>query len=168
MRQRANHQKFEQLANSSVAEQGRKGCFVRDIPSERGPEYDAQGNPIPAQTNQTPLPWEKYANHKGNPWDRPPAPTKQTPCFVPDDDPNAFYYTPSKLNSGEIKTLHFDENHEISTIETQNGQTLYPTPAPSAWLYLLIALFPLLGFFIPWGIIRAIGWVGAGFVASSK
>jgi hypothetical protein len=66
-----------------------------------------------------------------------------------------------------MKTVHF-ENREITSIETQDGQTLYPTPAPSAWLYLLIALFPILGFFIPWGAVRAIGWVGGGFVAGPK
>lgn len=63
-----------------------------------------------------------------------------------------------------IKTIHWTEDNQIESIETVDGQTLYPTPAPSAWLYLLAALFPLLGFFIPWGAVRAIGWVGAGFV----
>jgi hypothetical protein len=29
--------------------------------------------------------------------------------------------------------------------------------------YLLIAFFPVIGFFILWGTIRAIGWVGAVF-----
>jgi hypothetical protein len=88
-------------------------------------------------------------------------------CFIPVDDPNAADYTPSELNNGGIKTVHF-ENREIASIETQDGQTLYLTPAPSAWLYLSVALFPFLGFFIPWGVVRAIGWVVAGFVQPSK
>jgi hypothetical protein len=45
---------------------------------------------------------------------------------------------------------------------------LYPAPAPSLWLYLFAAILPLLGFILPFGLIRAVGWVGAGFVASSK
>lgn len=40
--------------------------------------------------------------------------------------------------------------------------------APSRWLYLLAATLPLLGFFLPWGLVRAVGWVGAGFSATPK
>jgi hypothetical protein len=74
----------------------------------------------------------------------------------------------STVNKGGIKTIHWTKTLGVESIEIDDGQTLYPSPAPSAWLYLLIALFPLFGFFIPWGAIRAIGWVGAGFVASPK
>jgi len=56
----------------------------------------------------------------------------------------------------------------IYSIKTDSGSNLYPTDAPSAWLYLLVALFPVLCFLVPWGTIRAIGWVGAGFVQPSK
>ena len=45
---------------------------------------------------------------------------------------------------------------------------LYPTPSPSAWLYFSIVLFPVLGFFIPWGALHAIGWVGSGFSQPAK
>lgn len=72
------------------------------------------------------------------------------------------------IDKGGIKTIHWTKDHEIDSIETDDGQTLYPTDAPSAWLYLLVALFPVLCFFIPWGVIRAIGWVGAGFIGKSQ
>jgi predicted small secreted protein len=72
------------------------------------------------------------------------------------------------IDKGGINTIHWTKDNEIESIGTQDGQTLYPTPAPSAWLYLLVALFPILGFFIPWGAIRAIGWVGAGFFKPVK
>jgi hypothetical protein len=74
----------------------------------------------------------------------------------------------STVNKGGIKAIHWTKTLGVESIETDDGQILYPTPAPSAWLYLSIALFPALGFFIPWGAVRAIGWVGAGFVASPK
>lgn len=73
-----------------------------------------------------------------------------------------------------IKEVVWDSEHiwndgsGIYSIETDDGRTLYPTPAPTVWSYLLIGLFPILGFFIPWTTIRAIGWVGAGFVQSAK
>jgi hypothetical protein len=74
----------------------------------------------------------------------------------------------SKVNEGGIETINWGHDYGVESIEATDGQTLYPTAAPSAWLYLLIALLPLLGFLIPWSVIRAVGWVGAGFVASAK
>jgi len=73
-----------------------------------------------------------------------------------------------QVDKGGIKTIHWTKDNEIESIETEDGQALYPTPAPAAWLYLLVVLFPILGFFIPWGAIRAIGWVGAGFFQLSQ
>lgn len=82
---------------------------------------------------------------------------------------------PDKVNKGDIKAIYWADypgtdsiNLTVGSIETEDGQTLYPTPAPAAWLYLLVVLFPILGFFIPWGAIHAIGWVGAGFFQPSK
>ena len=72
-----------------------------------------------------------------------------------------------QVNKSGIKTIRWTKDNEIESIETEDGQALYPTPAPSAWEYLLVILSPVLGFFIPWGAIRAIGWVGAGFVQPS-
>jgi len=75
---------------------------------------------------------------------------------------------PSEVDKSGIKAINWSQDYAVESIETGDGQTLYPTPATSAWTYLLIALFPILGFFIPWGAVRAIAWVGAGFVASPK
>lgn len=74
----------------------------------------------------------------------------------------------SEVNQGGIKAIHWTDNYAVESIETEDGQTLYPTPSPSRWLYLFCAILPLLGFALPWGLIRAIGWVAAGFVASTR
>jgi hypothetical protein len=74
----------------------------------------------------------------------------------------------SVVNRDGIKAVAWNTDYEVYSIETLDGQTLCPTPAPAALLYLLVALFPVLGFLIPWGAIRAIGWVGAGFAQPSK
>lgn len=80
----------------------------------------------------------------------------------------------SVVIGGGIKAIAWDrdriwnDSFGVYSIETQDGQTLYPTPAPAAWQYFLIALFPVFGFIIPWGTVRAIGWVGAGFFQPSK
>lgn len=72
-----------------------------------------------------------------------------------------------QLNKDGIKTVNWTKDNEIESIETEDGQTVYPSSAPSTWEYLAIPLFLLLGFFIPWSAVRAAGWVAAGFVKGS-
>jgi len=80
----------------------------------------------------------------------------------------------SDVNRDGIKTILWDKDHVwndasgIYSIETDSGQDLFPTAAPAVWEYLLVVLFPGVGFLIPWGVVRAIGWVGAGFVSKSS
>ncbi len=157
LRQRTDHQRFEQLANSSIVDKGRVGCFGASAPAEHGPweKYQTPGTqPKESAVQSDTLPADFFDKHK-------------IYCIVSNDDANAADYSPSASESAEIKTVHF-ENRQIASIETQDGQTLYPSPAPGTWSYLLIAILPVLGFFIPWGVVRAIGWAGAGFVQSSK
>ncbi|MGB0065564.1 MAG: hypothetical protein WBP85_14040, partial [Terracidiphilus sp.] len=68
------------------------------------------------------------------------------------------------IDKGGINTIHWAKDNEIDSILTQDGQTLYQMPAPSIWEFLVVPLFPIFGFFIPWGATRAIGWVIAGFI----
>lgn len=44
-------------------------------------------------------------------------------------------------------------------ITTPDGETLDPTPEPSPFAYLLVLVLPVAGFVVPWGSVRAIGWV---------
>ena len=120
-------------------DQARKECFESSGPPEHGP-------------------WEKYQA----PQEKPTFDPNASYCFYPDDNPNAPEYT-AKLNNGGTETVHFLENRGIASVETAGGQTLYPTPAPGTGAYLLVAILPVLGFLIPWGVARAFGWVIAGF-----
>lgn len=84
---------------------------------------------------------------------------------APKEDPYACSAEPidpptSQVNKSGIETITWSRNLSVKSIETMDGRTLYPTPAPSLSMYLLIALFPALGFFVPWAAVRAIGWVG--------
>lgn len=133
--QRAQHKRFEQLANSDVVQQERKLRFHTDpatgVTLDWGEAFDAQGNRI-------------------------------------SDPPHEFASVPSEVDKGGISAINWTKDIRVASIETQDGQTLYPTQAPRAWEYLLIALLPMLGFFIPWGAVRAVGWVGAGFIKGPK
>lgn len=138
--QRALHNRFERLANSDVVQQERK-CRLLG--------YGSGCSQIPPLPPGYTLDKPKYAIEEAD--GAPPA---------------------SELNKGGIKTIHWTKDLGVESIEIESAypweSIVYPTPAPAVWTYLLIALFPILGFFIPWGSIRAIGWVGAGFVTNSK
>ncbi len=88
----------------------------------------------------------------------------QTPIDLSAGIVGGFIHDPSEVDAGGIKTINWAENYGVYSIETTDGQTLYATPAPSAWEYLWIPVFLFLGFFIPWGAVRAIGWTLEGFI----
>jgi len=141
LEQRASHNRFEQLAASDVVEKERKILQARTRAQETPPKIDPQtGERVQPSPDQGSEAAEEY--ERGH----------------------------SEVNMGGIKTINWDVNHVwngssgIYSIDMQDGQTLYPRAAPAAWEYLLVALLPILGFVIPWGAIRAIGWAGAGFV----
>lgn len=72
------------------------------------------------------------------------------------------------VDAGGIKTVTWNRKLKIESLEMEDGETLYPTPKPSMWSYGLIVILPIFGFFVPWGVVRAIGWAGAGFVVATK
>jgi hypothetical protein len=74
----------------------------------------------------------------------------------------------TEVHEQGIKTIHWTGDYRVASIETEDGQTLYPTSTPPTRTYLLIVLLPIIGFFVPWGAVRAIGWVGAGYKGSPQ
>jgi hypothetical protein len=186
MRQREMHKAFEQLANSDVVEKQRKtlqspdpyatvakpisglppGAILKPIPP---PPSGYAIDPSTGERISTNCDYDALAKKYGG--------TSERPNFIPngclqtsgvDVDWSNSIPLPSKVSKGGIETINWNHDYGVASIETPDGQTLYPTAAPSAWLYLLIALLPLLGFFIPWGVVRGIGWVGVGFVTDTK
>jgi MgtE-like protein len=86
-----------------------------------------------------------------------------------EQDPYAAIAKPfSEVNKGRIKTIHWTKDLGVESIETEDGATLYPTPRPTLWPYLWAAIFPVLGFVIPWGSVRTLAWVGVGFFERSR
>jgi len=84
---------------------------------------------------------------KTNPWDNDPIVTSN-PW---DNDP--------------IVTRQWDEQENLITGAPQD--TPAAPPPVALWQYLPALAFPLLGFFLPWGAIKALTWIGTGFVTSS-
>ena len=123
---------------------------------------DDQGNPIPSPRPVAPG-TSSTQNEQSVPGFGPPEEPKDWEVVDKTGKPEL-----SQVSKGGIKTIHWTKSFGVESIETEDGLTLYPTPAPGAWSYVLIAILPVLGFFIPWGAIRAIGWVGTGFTASAR
>jgi hypothetical protein len=84
-----------------------------------------------------------------------------------EQDPYAAIAKPfSAVNRGGIKAIHWSKDLGVESIETDEGATLYPSKAPTLGPYFLAAIFPLLGFAVPWCSVRTLAWVGAGFFES--
>ena len=145
--QRARHNRFEQLANSDVVKEQRKTL-------QSPAPYASIAKPI------SPPPSGYAINPKTG--ERIATATPQPAEYDAQGKPI------TEVNRGGIATINWSNDYEVASIETSDGETLSPTPAPAAWEYLLVVLFPVAGFVIPWGAVRAIGWVGAGFVNSSQ
>jgi hypothetical protein len=148
LHQRADHKRFEQLVNSEVVRQERDRRFAPLKDAKTGkPSIDPKtGTPIMVD-------WDEVEPING-----PHNPKSES----------GFAEPPSEVNKQGIKHIYWARNLGVRSIETEDGDTLYPTQAPSAWSYVLIAILPVLGFFILWGAVRVIGWVGAGFAESPK
>ena len=196
LHQRELHKIFEQLANSDAVKEQRK-ILQTPAPDKSAQEIQglppgAVVKPITKPWDRyyrKDEAWQKAApdNTATEVWQSPPSSDEKVggvgrashiKVYTPEElqalsdnarvDSDHFIHTPSVVDRGGIKTINWAGNYGVASIETEDGQTLYPTAAPSAWLYLLIALLPLFGFIIPWGVVRAIGWTLAGFVASPK
>jgi hypothetical protein len=164
MDQRARHNKFEQLAASDVVKRERASeavSVLRGLTEDRQKAILARLSPDLKRDILAKLTILTKS---------PPGPA----LLPPDAPPGSIPYqpmpadSPSEPNRGGIKAIHWTNDIDVESIETEDGQALHPTATRSAWEYLLVALLPVFGFLIPWGAVRAIGWVGAGFIQSSK
>jgi hypothetical protein len=100
--------------------------------------------------------WERLANSD--------AVQHERRVFQKDPPPPAgFYPDPSTINGDGVRTVLWNKGYEVASLVTEDGETLYPTPAPSVLEYLLVVILPIFGFLIPWGVVRAVGWVVVGF-----
>jgi hypothetical protein len=186
LEQRTRHNSFERLAALDVVQQERKISQI-DISAGLEPKKVlGPGGPVTVlgpdgNTYQFPKGTDKPAAiqyFKDNGIGTDPSAENANPV---QDSPKPweeaakeFRREHSEVNKDGIKTINWDRDQVwkdgsgIYSIETTDGQTLYPTPAPSAWLYLLVVLCPVLGFLVPWCVVRAIGWVIVGFAQPSK
>jgi hypothetical protein len=152
LNQKERHARFELLANSDVLKQERS-FIQRTTPPIIAPEADAGSSEFDPTQAFIALPENKKS---------------AVLLQLSTETQTRLLDQVRSLRLAGVKAIHWTQNLGVASIETDDGKTLYPTPAPNRWLYLLAAICPLLGFALPWGLIRAVGWVGAGFFASAK
>jgi len=184
--QRARHKTFEQFANSAVVQAERKrlqtpiqvdisaGLVPKQTPGIAGPDpYVAYGGKEIKSGAEKGKGSVHFDMSKAVPISGGPASQNSAEGWVVSDSPvppppPGFILDHSEVNKGGIKSIFWAKNYEVKSLETEDGQSLVPEPAPSFWLYLLAVTFPFLGFLAPWGLISALIWVGAGFVETPK
>ncbi len=172
LNQSARHAKFEQLTNSEEVQKEQKcrllgyepGCFQIKLPpgatlvKQEEEDWFVKNAPKKKQGKYTDADLAEPPQTNG-------APAKFSAAEMADATP-----LPTEVNIGDIKTINWAKGmgYAVESIQTRDDQTLYPAPLPSRWLYVWSAILPLLGFALPWALIRAVAWVGAGFFANLK
>ncbi len=192
LQQKAAHDRFERLAASDDVTKERKcrllggaaGCSL-----DLNADIEAIAEPVASKDKMSSFReiWEKATPEtqeaflrKLNSTERAQfamdmgwAPKQsQTDPYANLPDSAILHWTPppSELNGKEIKTINWGEgkDYTVESIETEDGNTLYATSLPSRWMYLWVFILPIAGFVTPWGLIRSVQWVGAGFFVNKE
>lgn len=75
---------------------------------------------------------------------------------------------PSKILEGEISEIDWNKDLQVSMIKTIDGEFLLPIAEPGASRYLLVVIYPAIGFLLCWGVARIVGFIGGWVVAGFK
>jgi hypothetical protein len=67
------------------------------------------------------------------------------------------------VNLGGVKEVMVDKSRLISSIELSTGESIPRTEPPTLIAFMALLLYPLGGFLAPWGAIRVLAWLVAGF-----
>jgi hypothetical protein len=70
-----------------------------------------------------------------------------------------------EVNQDGIRDVTVDKTALISSIVLSSGESIPRVDAPTLSEVLAVLLYPIVGFLIPWGVVRVIVWLGAGFVS---
>jgi hypothetical protein len=174
--ERAQYKTFQSLVSSTVV-QKEIGFLKRNPVKPGAPNQQQSQQPEPAggdwfQRN-APKP---FVPPRPDQWEGPAPDYSQIAALV--GSSNGW-----KVNKGGVRAIHFWGSTQekvnsrlagdvsaadISDIETDDGQKVYRTDPPGFRSYLLILVFPVVGFFLPWGALKTLTWIGLGFFQSEK
>ena len=69
------------------------------------------------------------------------------------------------VNAGGISDVLLDPAGAVLSIGFPDNEAVYKAEFPT--IPLAAFLYPILGFLIPWGVVKTLTWIGAGFFRSS-
>ncbi|MGP8104340.1 MAG: hypothetical protein ACLQLE_00465 [Desulfobaccales bacterium] len=130
--QKANHKKFEKLANSEVVQRERNRRFQKDPAT--GVILDMDIKYLISQKARD----------------------------------GEFADFPSKILEGGISEIDWNKDLHVSMIKSMDGEFLLPIEEPGASRYLLMVIYPAIGFLLFWGAARIVGFIGGWVVAGFK
>lgn len=145
--QNAQRLQFDRLASSSVVQQQRR---LVQAPAEAIPDPYAQQKESNALSAQP----EKESDSQS-------APSNEVVLGYSTYDP-----APTEVNAGGIKVIHWTRDYGVESLDMDDGRSIHPSPEPSSWVYFMIAMCPVVGFFIPWGGVRIFS--GEGILFSQR
>jgi hypothetical protein len=67
------------------------------------------------------------------------------------------------VNLEGVKDVTFDKNGIVSSVELSTGEMIGRADPPALRAYAAVLVYPIVGFLIPWGVIKIITWIGIGF-----
>lgn len=75
-------------------------------------------------------------------------------------------FAPNHPNRDGIALIYYDVRGAVTSFELATGEKIEQHSRPSLLAFAVPLLLPLVGFLLPWGAMKSIAWVAAGFVTS--
>jgi hypothetical protein len=72
------------------------------------------------------------------------------------------------INADGIREAMMDKGRIVRAIHLATGEWIEESSPPPLKSYVVPLLYPILGFILPWGAIRALTWLGAGFFEPNR
>ncbi len=69
-----------------------------------------------------------------------------------------------QVNGPWARDVFWQDGHAVYFV-LADGSFFFDSNRPPVWLFPMVLLCPLLGFLIPWGVMKALGWIGVEYFA---
>jgi hypothetical protein len=97
---------------------------------------------------------------------------ERNPSPPPDTLPADFFSKDGNetvlINADGIREAMINKSGIVRAVHLATGEWVEESLAPRLKSYLVPLLYPMLGFILPWGALRALTWVGAGFFEPNR
>lgn len=71
------------------------------------------------------------------------------------------------VNEDGVSRIYLDGRGNVIRIQDTEQNSFYPdpdpAPPPNILSYAIVLVFPIIGFLVPWGVLKGLSWIVAGF-----